>query len=51
MENKVKEMQDYLHSKGIDVSETAIVNVAIECLTRWGGNRILAPEFWETKKR
>lgn len=51
MTNKVKEMQEYLHSKGIDVSETAIVDVAIESLSRWGGSRILMPEFWEGKKR
>lgn len=51
MNDKVKEVQKYLHNKGIDVPETAIVDVAFKIATRWGGNGVFVCEFRETKKR
>ncbi|MEA1957585.1 MAG: hypothetical protein U9N01_04440 [Euryarchaeota archaeon] len=44
--NKVREVQDYLHARGIDVAETAIVNLAIELVERLGaGKYTFACEF------
>ena len=43
--NRVKEVQEYMHQKGIDVSEVAIVNMAIKIATDWGGNRVFVCEF------
>ena len=43
--NRVKEVQEYLHQKGIDVSEVAIINAAIRIATRWGGNHVFVCEF------
>jgi hypothetical protein len=51
MENKVKEVQEYLEQKGIIVSETAIINAAIKIATRWGGNEVFVSEFKEGKKK
>lgn len=45
MENKVKDIQDYLKKKGITVSETAIVNKAIDISIRFGGMWIFVCEF------
>jgi hypothetical protein len=49
MENKVKEVQEYLHNKGIDVSETAIIDAAFKIATRWGGNAVFVCEFKKEK--
>ena len=51
MENKVKEIQDFLHEKGMDVPETAIVNAAIDIARRWGGNSVFVSEFLQREKR
>jgi hypothetical protein len=48
MKNNVKEVQEYLHKNGIDVSETAIIDAAFKIATRWGGNWVFVCEF---KKR
>ena len=45
MKNKVKEIQDYLKARGIEVAETSIVNAAIDIATRWGGNGVFICEF------
>jgi len=39
MENKVKEVQDYLEKKGILVTETSIVNMAIDIAGRLGAGK------------
>ena len=39
MENKVKEIQDYLEKRGIIVTETAIVNAAIDIAQRLGAGK------------
>ena len=41
---KVKEVQEYLHERGIDVSETTIINVAFDLARRWGGNAVFVGE-------
>lgn len=53
MENKVKEIQEYLEQKAIIVSETAIINAAIKIATRRGGYGVFVSEFMvtETRKR
>jgi hypothetical protein len=48
---KVKEVQEYLHKKGIDVSETAIIDAAFKIATRWGGNGVFVCELNEMRKR
>jgi len=45
METKVQEVQDYLHKKGIDVSEDMIINSAIDLARRWGGNAVFIGEL------
>jgi len=46
MENKVKEIQDYLEKRGIIVTETSIVNMAIDITERLGaGIYTFASEF------
>lgn len=45
MENKVKEVQDYLEKRGIIVAETTITDVAIKIATRWGGMEVFVCEF------
>ena len=45
MENKVKEVQDYLEKRGIIVTETSIVNAAIDLARRWGGNAVFIGEL------
>ena len=44
-QNRVREIQEYLHQKGIDVSEVAIVNAAIKIATRYNGKYIFLHEF------
>lgn len=51
MENKVKEIQDFLHEKGMDVPETAIVNAAIDIARRERGNSVFVSEFLQREKR
>jgi ABC-type uncharacterized transport system substrate-binding protein len=52
MENKVKEVQEYLHKKGIDVTETSIVNAAIDITRRLGaGDWTFVCEFKEEGKK
>lgn len=50
MKNKVKEIQEYLHTRGYAVSETAIVDAAITIAIREGGIEAFAREFWERKR-
>lgn len=50
MKNKVKEIQEYLKTKGIVVAETSIVDAAIRIATRWGGNWVFVCEFRKEKK-
>ena len=45
MQEKVKEVQEYLERHGIIVTETSIVNAAIDIATRWGGKGYFACEF------
>lgn len=49
MENKVKEIQDYLEKRGIIATETSIINAAIDLAQRWGGNAVFIGEL--TKER
>jgi hypothetical protein len=49
MENKVKEVQDYLEKRGIIVAETTIIDAAIKIATRWGGNAVFVCEFKKEK--
>ncbi len=42
---KVKEVQEYLETKGIVVAETTIIDAAIRIATRWGGNAVFICEF------
>lgn len=51
MTNKIREVQEYLEKKGIDVSETAIIDAAFKIATRWGGNGVFECAFREEKKR
>jgi len=50
-QNRVKEVQEYLHQKGIDVSEVAIVNAAIRIATRDSGGYAFLREFEREKKK
>ena len=43
--NRVKEVQEYLHQNGMDVSEVSIVNAAIKIATRYNGKYIFLHEF------
>ena len=43
--NRVKEVQEYLHQNGMDVSEVSIVNAAIKIATRYNGKYIFLREF------
>jgi hypothetical protein len=45
MQEKVKEVQEYLKNRGITVAETSIVNTAINIATRWGGMGVFVCEF------
>jgi len=45
MENKVRDIQEYLEKQGIIASETSIVNAAIVLATRWGGNEVFVCEL------
>ena len=38
MKNKVKEVQEYLEKKGFEVTETAIVDMAIDLTRRLGAD-------------
>ena len=51
MQEKVKEIQEYLEKHGITVTETSIVNAAINIATRWGGKGVFACEFRKRAKR
>ena len=51
MEDKIKEIQDYLEKQGIIVTETSIVNAAIKISTRWGGNAVFIGEFERSDDR
>lgn len=51
MQDKVKEVQEYLEKHGITVTETTIVNAAIDIATRWGGKGVFACEFRKEAKR
>lgn len=49
-QNRVMEVQDYLRTRGIKVSETAIVNAAIDIARRLGaGDYTFVCEFEESK--
>lgn len=51
MQRKVEEIQEYLKAKGIEVSETAIVEAAINIARRFGpGDWVFACEFKQEKK-
>lgn len=48
--NKVREVQDYLRARGIEVSETTIVNAAIDIARRLGaGDDSFVCEFEDKK--
>ena len=50
MENKVKEIQKYLEKRGIIVTETSIVNAAIDIAERLGAGKytfVCEFEDWE----
>jgi hypothetical protein len=50
-QNKVMEVQDYLRARDIKVSETAIVNAAIDIARRLGaGDYTFVCEFEERKE-
>jgi hypothetical protein len=53
MNDKIKEVQEYLEERAIIASETAIINAAIKIATRWGGNEVFVSELMvtRTKKR
>jgi len=51
MKDKIKEIQEYLEKRGINVTETAIVNAAIAIATRWGGNWVFVCEFKQRDER
>jgi hypothetical protein len=52
MEDKVKEVQKYLEKHGIIVTETSIVNTAIDITRRLGaGDWTFVCEFEKEKKR
>lgn len=51
MQEKVKEVQDYLEKRGITVTETSIVNAAINIATRWGGKEVFVCEFRKDVKK
>jgi hypothetical protein len=42
---KVKEVQEYLETKGIDVAETSIIDAAIRIATHRDGNAVFISEF------
>jgi hypothetical protein len=48
---KVKEVQEYLETKGIVVAETTIIDAAIKIATRWGGKYTFVCELNEMRKR
>jgi hypothetical protein len=45
MNEKIKEIQEYLKKRGIIVAETSIVNAAIDLARRWGGNEVFVSEL------
>lgn len=52
MTNKVKEIQDFLHKRGIDVTGTSIINAAIDLTRRLGaGNYTFVCEFEKRKSK
>lgn len=51
MTNKAEEVQNYLRERGIEVSETSIINAAIVIATRWGGNEVFTCHCQEKRKR
>lgn len=51
MEDKIKEIQEYLEKQGINVAETTIVNAAIDIATRWGGMWAFVCEFKKEGER
>ena len=51
MQEKVKEVQEYLEKHGITVTETTIVNAAIHIATRWGGIGVFTCEFRKEAER
>jgi hypothetical protein len=51
MENKAKEVQNYLEKRGIIVAETTITDAAIKIATRWGGNEVFVCEFRKENDR
>jgi len=51
MENKVKEVQDYLEKRGITVTETSIVNTAIDIAERLGAGKYTFVAEFELEQR
>ena len=52
MENKVRDIQEYLEKRGINASETSIINAAIDIAERLGaGKYTFACEFELDQKR
>lgn len=51
-QNKVREVQEYLHKEGIDESEAAIINAAIDIARRTSGIKdwVFVREFREKEK-
>lgn len=50
--NKVREIQQYLHKEGIDKSEVAIIDAAIDIARRLGaGDYTFVAEFSDRKRR
>jgi len=51
MKDKVKEVQDYLEKKGIIVTETSIVNMAIDIAERLGAGKYTFVAEFELEER
>ena len=51
MENKVRDIQEYLEKRGIIASETSIVNAAIDLARRWGGNAVFIGELTQVSDK
>ena len=51
MQEKVKDVQKYLEKHWLTVTETTIVNAAIDIATRWGGKGVFACEFRKEGER
>jgi hypothetical protein len=51
MDEKVREIQNYLEKKGIDALEVSIIDAAIKIAIRWGGKGVFVCEFKKEAER